>query len=100
MITWQECRPEVPSTCARGKASDSRLKFMARIVIIGGGIAGLSAAYDLNRDGRHQVTLIESSDRLGGKILTHHVDGLTIEGGPDSIFTSKPWAVELMTELG
>ena len=73
---------------------------MARIVIIGGGIAGLSAAYDLNRDGRHQVTLIESSDRLGGKILTHHVDGLTIEGGPDSIFTSKPWAVELMTELG
>jgi len=73
---------------------------MARIVIIGGGIAGLSAAYDLQRDGRYKITLIESSNRLGGKILTHHSDGLLVEGGPDSVFTSKPWAVDLMTELG
>ncbi len=73
---------------------------MAKIGIIGGGIAGLSAAYDLSRDGTHQVTLFESSGRLGGKILTHSIDGMIVEGGPDSIFTSKPWAVQLMTELG
>jgi len=73
---------------------------MARIVIIGGGVAGLSAAYDLHQDGRHQVTLIECSDRLGGKVVTHYKDGLTIEGGPDSVFTTKPWAVDLMIELG
>ena len=73
---------------------------MARIVIIGGGIAGLSAAYELNQNSSHQVTLLEASGRLGGKIITHQHDDLTIEGGPDSIFTTKPWAVELMTELG
>jgi len=73
---------------------------MARIVIVGGGIAGLSAAYDLQRDGRHQVTLLERSDRLGGKIVSHRIDGMIVEGGPDSVFTTKPWAVDLMTELG
>jgi oxygen-dependent protoporphyrinogen oxidase len=73
---------------------------MAHIVIIGGGIAGLSAAYDLHRDGRHRVTVLERSSRLGGKVITHYLDGLTIEGGPDSVFTTKPWAVDLMVELG
>ncbi|MDR3691421.1 MAG: protoporphyrinogen oxidase [Fimbriimonas sp.] len=73
---------------------------MARIVIIGGGISGLSAAYDIHRDGHHQVTLLEASDRWGGKLVTHRQQGLLIEGGPDSVFTSKPWAVELMAELG
>ena len=60
----------------------------------------MSAAFDLHRSGKHQVTLLESSERLGGKILTHYYDGLIVEGGPDSVFTSKPWAVELMEELG
>jgi len=73
---------------------------MARIIVIGGGIAGLSAAYDLHREGRHQVTLLEATDRLGGKIVTHYSEQLIIEGGPDSVFTTKPWAVDLMEELG
>ena len=73
---------------------------MARIIIIGGGIAGLSAAYDACQDGKHQVTLIESSDRLGGKIITRYENDLVVEGGPDSVFTTKPWAVDLMVELG
>ena len=60
----------------------------------------MSAAFDLQRDGNHQITLIESSNRLGGKIITHYHDDLIVEGGPDSVFTSKPAAVELMEELG
>lgn len=73
---------------------------MAKIVIIGGGIAGLSAAYDLQKDGRNEVILLEKSSRVGGKIVTHYTDGLVVEGGPDSVFTTKPWAVDLMVELG
>lgn len=73
---------------------------MGTIAVIGGGIAGLSAAYDLRKDGRNEVILIERSGRLGGKILTNYTDGLVVESGPDSVFTTKPWAVELMEELG
>lgn len=73
---------------------------MAKVVIIGGGICGLSAAYELSRQGKHEVTLLESSERLGGKIVTNRVGELLIEVGPDSVFTTKPAAVELMEELG
>ena len=53
---------------------------MKRIVIVGGGIAGLAAAHRLARETRGAaVTLIESETRLGGKILTERVGGL---GGP------------------
>ena len=86
---------------------------MTNIVIVGGGIAGLSAAYyastklalskvegipDAN------ITLIESSTRWGGKITTERVefeDGrFIIEGGPDSFLATKPWAIALCKELG
>ncbi len=73
---------------------------MAHIVIVGGGIAGLSAAYDLERAGGHEVTLIEAADRLGGKIATERVGDYLLELGPDSIFAVKPWAVQLIEELG
>ncbi|HEX3722512.1 MAG TPA: protoporphyrinogen oxidase [Nitrolancea sp.] len=76
-----------------------------RIVIIGGGISGLAAAHRLQRasrasDGNVHVTLLESSERLGGKILTDRFDGLTIEGGPDSFLSSKTAALQLCEELG
>jgi oxygen-dependent protoporphyrinogen oxidase len=75
-----------------------------RIAIVGGGVTGLAAAYDLAKalgpgDGV-AVTLYERSERLGGKVVTEHVDGFVIEGGPDSFLTTKPWAVELCRELG
>jgi len=46
------------------------------------------------------VTLVEAETRLGGKILTEHVDGFVIEGGPDSFLASKPRGVGLCRELG
>ncbi|MCL5998080.1 MAG: protoporphyrinogen oxidase [Chloroflexi bacterium] len=72
-----------------------------RVVIVGGGITGLAAARYL---GQHAagiaVTLIESDDRLGGKIATQRVDGFVIEGGPDSFLSYKPRGLGLCRELG
>src|ERR1700751_791725 len=72
---------------------------MPREVIIGGGISGLSAAYYLAKAGVSSK-IIESRPRLGGVIQTEHVDGCTIEGGPDSFLSVKPAALELLKELG
>jgi oxygen-dependent protoporphyrinogen oxidase len=73
---------------------------MSRIVIVGGGIAGLTAAYTLGKSGRHEVTLLEATNSLGGKIGTDRAGELLIERGPDSIFTVKPAALQLICELG
>jgi oxygen-dependent protoporphyrinogen oxidase len=72
---------------------------MKRIAIVGGGISGLSAAYYLSQAG-HDCTLIESCPRLGGVIRTETVEGCLVEAGPDSFISQKPWAMELIRELG
>jgi oxygen-dependent protoporphyrinogen oxidase len=71
----------------------------ASVVIIGGGITGLAAAWELQQQGI-AYTLLESSERLGGKIVTERVDGFIIEGGADSFLTQKPWAWQLCQEIG
>ncbi len=74
---------------------------MKRIVIIGGGIAGLAAAYRLTRlTPQPRIILLESAPRLGGKIVTERSDGFIIEGGPDSFLGFKPRGVGLCRELG
>lgn len=75
------------------------------VVIIGGGIAGLAAAYVLQERARAAgiplaCTLVEARERLGGVILTERIDGFVIEAGPDSLLTQKPWGVELCRQLG
>ena len=77
---------------------------MKRIAIIGGGIAGLSAAYELEHQ-RHEgaeidYVLYEASPRLGGVLQTERVEGCLVEAGPDSFLTEKPWATDLCRELG
>lgn len=79
-----------------------------RIAIIGGGVAGLTAAWQLARLAPNvaaagaalHVSLFESSNRLGGIIETVHEGGFVIETGPDGWLTSKPWASDLVAELG
>ena len=73
-----------------------------RIAIVGGGISGLTAAYILHRDYSEscEFTLFEAEGRVGGIIETVHVDGFTIECGPDSWVTEKPWAEQLARDLG
>ena len=77
---------------------------MKRAAIIGGGIAGLSAAWYLEkaRQGGANLewALFEKSDRLGGVIQTERRDGFVLEAGPDSFLTVKPDAARLCQELG
>ncbi len=83
---------------------------MRTTVVIGGGISGLAAAYSLQKlQGKDEgYLLLESSDRLGGKIVTYANDGLVdglpdgflIEGGPDSFLTQKRVVTDLCRELG
>jgi protoporphyrinogen/coproporphyrinogen III oxidase len=77
---------------------------MNRIAIIGGGISGLSAAFELEqrrRAGAHvEYVLYEASSRLGGVLRTEHIDGCVVEAGPDSFVTEKPWAADFCRALG
>ena len=69
------------------------------VAIVGGGIAGLSAAYELQQRGV-SVQVLEAAPRPGGVITTERVDGWVIDGGPDSMLVQKPAAVALCRELG
>jgi len=69
-----------------------------RAVVVGGGIAGLAAA-DALRVGGASVTLVEATDRLGGKIETERVDGFLVERGPDAILAAHPAARALVGDL-
>lgn len=82
-------------TCVRSVGGGGRLS----VVVVGGGIAGLSAAYELLRRGA-DVTVVEAAPRFGGKIETVRRDGFVLEAGPDSFVTRKPRALELVRELG
>ncbi|HZY61158.1 MAG TPA: protoporphyrinogen oxidase [Edaphobacter sp.] len=77
---------------------------MKRIAIIGGGIAGLTAAYELSRMAKEgaaiEVVVFEASHRLGGIVETVREGGFVIECGPDAWVTEKPWARSLAEELG
>ncbi len=76
----------------------------AHVVVVGGGISGLATAYRLARTPANgisvDVTVLEESPRLGGKLASVEVGGLQLEAGADSFVTRKPQAVELCTELG
>jgi len=75
-----------------------------RIAIIGGGIAGLAAAYELEKARAAgtpvEYTLFEARERLGGSLASEIVNGAVLEKGPDSFLTEKPAAIELCRELG
>ncbi len=69
------------------------------VVVVGGGITGLAAAYELTRAGV-PVLLLEAADHLGGKLRTEQIDGFLVEAGPDSFISYRPAATELAGELG
>ncbi|MDX2162389.1 MAG: protoporphyrinogen oxidase [bacterium] len=71
------------------------------VVIIGGGITGLSAAWFIRKAAADvRITVLESGGHWGGKVITENVDGFVIEAGPDSFLTQKPWALDLARQLG
>ena len=71
------------------------------IAIVGGGISGLAALEYLTRVAPSvDVTLLESSARVGGNIRTERVDGFVMEAGPDVFLASKPASTELAQRVG
>jgi protoporphyrinogen/coproporphyrinogen III oxidase len=76
-----------------------------RVLIAGGGITGLTAAYRLRQRAAAagadaEILLVEREERLGGQIWTERTDGLVIEAAPDSFLARKPWFGDLCRELG
>jgi oxygen-dependent protoporphyrinogen oxidase len=78
---------------------------MAKIIIIGGGIAGLAAAVHLKAgakayDKQFDIVVLEKGGRIGGKFLTERVGNYLVEGGPDSFLPEKVQTVQLARQLG
>jgi len=78
---------------------------MKRVIVIGGGIAGLAAAHRVielatEKSLAVNVTLLEASNRLGGSIATERVGEFLVEAGPDSFISEKPWAFRLCERIG
>jgi oxygen-dependent protoporphyrinogen oxidase len=69
------------------------------VIIIGGGIAGLAVAYELQQRGV-SYRLFERAARVGGVILTERTGGFTFDAGPDALLVQKSAAVALCRELG
>ena len=69
------------------------------VVIVGGGIAGLAAGYELHKRGV-TFAILERGPRAGGVILSEEIDGFTLDAGPDALLTQKPEGVALCKELG
>ena len=69
------------------------------VLIAGGGVSGLTTAYDLNRAGVDCI-VADRGARLGGLIFTDVRDGFVMDGGPDAFLSQKPQATALCQELG
>jgi oxygen-dependent protoporphyrinogen oxidase len=69
------------------------------VAVVGAGIAGLAAAYELRRRGLSFVVL-ERDTRPGGVILSEEIDGFTVDGGPDALLVQKRAGIALCEELG
>jgi oxygen-dependent protoporphyrinogen oxidase len=70
-----------------------------RVAIIGGGVTGLAAAYELSKTTDAEIDLYEADARLGGKVGTSYIQGFTVEGGPDCFFAAKPGVMDFIREL-
>src|SRR5882724_4043696 len=74
---------------------------MKRIVIVGGGISGLTLAYRLEqRLPDVEVTVLERERHVGGKIGTLEADGFRVERGPNGFLDNKPQMLDLCRDLG
>ncbi|MBT3153704.1 protoporphyrinogen oxidase [Streptomyces sp. CHD11] len=70
-----------------------------RVVVVGAGIAGLAAAHRLLERGA-RVTVVEASDRVGGKLLPGEIAGARVDLGAESLLARRPEAVGLAREVG
>jgi oxygen-dependent protoporphyrinogen oxidase len=75
---------------------------LKRIVVVGGGIAGLATAVELSdlAPAGTELLVLESGDRLGGNIRTEHEDGFTVEWGPNGYLDNVPATAALIKRIG
>jgi oxygen-dependent protoporphyrinogen oxidase len=78
---------------------------MKSVAVIGAGISGLTAAFYVKKFAQEageevDVTLLEASNRTGGKIRSEHYKGYVIEAGSNGFLDNKPWTLELCDDLG
>ncbi len=71
-----------------------------RVLVVGGGIAGLAAAYAAARAGDREVLLLEGSDRVGGKLRLAEVAGVAIDVGAEAMLNRRPEGVALARAVG
>ena len=71
----------------------------ARVVVVGGGIAGLAAAYFLRGRGA-AVTVLEGSPRIGGKLATSEIAGVAVDSGAEALLARRPEGVDLIRAVG
>ncbi|MFI2368037.1 protoporphyrinogen oxidase [Streptomyces sp. NPDC018833] len=95
-------RPPSSSFSASDHAPDDA---MPHVVVVGGGIAGLTAAAHLSGAAgdsglRARITLLESGKRLGGKLLRGEVGGVPVDLGAEAVFVRRPGAIDLAREVG
>ena len=69
------------------------------VVIVGGGISGLAAAFFL-RDEAVRVTVLEGSPRLGGKLSVSEIAGVAVDEGAEALLVTRPEGIALIAEAG
>ncbi|MCY1704129.1 protoporphyrinogen oxidase [Deinococcus sp. SL84] len=89
--------PTAPHTAAAGNPSQQAGELP--VIVVGGGLTGLSAAWELQQQGVPYV-LLEAGDYLGGKVQTELWDDFLVEKAADAFVLGKPWALELAREVG
>jgi oxygen-dependent protoporphyrinogen oxidase len=72
---------------------------MHEVIVIGGGIAGLAAAYEVHRRG-HLFTLLEAESRAGGVVLSEKIEGFVVDAGPDALLVQKGEGIALCRDIG
>lgn len=71
------------------------------VIVIGAGVSGLAAAYALSKGpDAPRITVLEASDRLGGKIASNDIAGRVVDAGPDALLVRDPEVKALLEELG
>jgi oxygen-dependent protoporphyrinogen oxidase len=75
---------------------------MNKIIVVGGGISGLTTAYAIKKNSNFEVTVLESEKRAGGQLLSEKIDDFLCEAGAEGFVynKSKPWTAELCEQLG
>ncbi|HSF27136.1 MAG TPA: protoporphyrinogen oxidase [Actinomycetes bacterium] len=72
----------------------------ADVVVVGGGIAGLAAAWYLSERAGRRVTVLEASPRVGGKLHASNVAGASVDEGAESLLVRRPEGLALARDLG